>query len=674
MKRTILLLLFIIYFASSALFSSAASYPFLNHDGFVVVLSDLHFPFAKGTVQTLIQRVCDLKPESVFVLGDLTEMGSDYEFSELDKILAKLRESNVMVYTLPGNHDTRWSSRNRKGERGFKPFRTSNGIFEFIGLDTSMYFEQHGHIGNKQMEWLRDQLLNAEKPIVVMAHHPFGGPSNFTDDGWKLMNLIDEVNVAIVLVGHGHSYNVRGMYNGAWFQMVGAAKDGWFTVLSWKGEDAFLWSVNITGGCNLLKQLSVSREKRHTQSIKTKLMQVSHDRVQLQLELQGVEEVTIEINGSSVAKFSAAEIEEKPDLNLNVDLRNCASVFIKVLGRGESGYTERYIYSDVDSPSLVWRFKAQDGIFAKPNCENDVLCFADLSGTVYLLDKAGKLLWERSGDHPVVSSVVLWRDQIIVGDVGGNLVSYNLDSHEPKWSKTLKDPIFSLAKGQRVLGVGSGENFILVDPENGGIIKKIYMHGMVQSPAKFHEETSSFIQTSWGGALYVIGEKGELNKSYAVGAGYETAAPCTPDVLGEWIIFTNTSGALHGQSMLSKSKRWRKTSLGVGYSSIVVDAQGFAYASSINGAVYKFNPVDGEIVWEVDVGEPIYDSSPQLLMGNKLIVGTTSGSVVILDTDGRIVKKFYLGPGYIFAKACQLESGVVVASMSGEAVLLSLEN
>ncbi|MBC7123726.1 MAG: metallophosphoesterase, partial [Pseudothermotoga sp.] len=233
----------------------------MNHDGFVVILGDLHFPFARDKVEAVVDQILGLSPNKVFILGDLTEMGSDYEFSELSKILQKLSSQGIGIYELLGNHDTRWSSRNRKGVEGFKSFSIRCGPFTFLGLDTSLYFEHYGHIGNRQIQWIESQLKETEGPVVMMAHHPFGGPSNFTDDGWKLMNLIDGSNVRLVLVGHGHSYGVNGRYNGAWFQMVGAAKDGWYTVLSWKGDESFLWALNIDGGCNLIKRIPLSEEK-----------------------------------------------------------------------------------------------------------------------------------------------------------------------------------------------------------------------------------------------------------------------------------------------------------------------------------------------------------------------------------------------------------------------------
>lgn len=662
MKKT----LFLMVFLSLSIYAFS-KHPFLNHEGFVVILSDLHFPFAKEKVEFLIDQVCEIKPGAVFILGDLTEMGSDYEFSELDKIISRLNSYEIDVYETPGNHDTRWSPRNRKGESGFKGFCIDAGPFEFLGVDTSMYFEHHGHIGILQLQWIETRLKQSEKPVVIMAHHPFGGPANFTDDGWKLMNLINDSNVPVVLVGHGHSYDIKGMYNGAWFQMVGAAKDGWYTVLSWKDGEIFLWALNTDGVCNLIRQIPAGKERRYSQILKVNLRKIGEKGVSLYFETEGIKQITLTINNSIFKKFS--DFEKR--LEVPVELHNDACIFAKILAEGVDGFTERYIFSDFDSSKLLWKFQASDGVFSNPVCSDGKICFADLSGTVYVLDDYGKLLWKKKFSGPFVSNVVVRGRKLIFGDLMGNLAAYDLETFDEIWSMNFDCPVFSISSGQKNIAVGSGENLYLVDPDCGRIIYKFYMYGTVQSPARF--VSPYFLQTSWGGVLSIIDENGKLVKNFAVGAGYETAAPCTPELFDDWIVFTNTSGALHGQHISMKTKRWRKSSLGVGYSSVEKDNSGNAYVSNINGTIYKFNPVDGEILWKSNVDGQIYDSSPRIVGEEMLVVCTIDGNIFFLDLEkGEVLEKLYLGPGFIFSKAYPYKSGVLVASMNGTIAFIDL--
>lgn len=63
---------------------------------------------------------------------------------------------------LLGNHDTRWSSKIRKtkelGKALYENYRVDIQDIAFIGIDTSMYFEQLGHIGEEQMNWIKEQM------------------------------------------------------------------------------------------------------------------------------------------------------------------------------------------------------------------------------------------------------------------------------------------------------------------------------------------------------------------------------------------------------------------------------------------------------------------------------------------------------------------------------------
>jgi len=59
------------------------SYPFFSHQGYVILLTDLHFPYKQKTIESLLNKITEIKPQHVFLLGDLTEMGSDEEFKGL---------------------------------------------------------------------------------------------------------------------------------------------------------------------------------------------------------------------------------------------------------------------------------------------------------------------------------------------------------------------------------------------------------------------------------------------------------------------------------------------------------------------------------------------------------------------------------------------------------------
>jgi len=145
------------------------------------------------------------------MLGDLTEFGKDSEFESLKKSLAALDTGAIKYNMLLGNHDTRWSSKIRKtkdlGNALYENYRVDLQDVTFIGIDTSMYFEQLGHIGEGQLNWIKEQLQLSKKDgksAILMSHHRRIPASSNVDDSWKLLNLLDTYNVPIALAGHVH--------------------------------------------------------------------------------------------------------------------------------------------------------------------------------------------------------------------------------------------------------------------------------------------------------------------------------------------------------------------------------------------------------------------------------------------------------------------------------------
>ena len=92
-----------------------------------------------------------------------------------------------------------------------------------------MYFEQLGHIGEEQMNWIKEQMELSKrdgKIAILMSHHPLIPASSNVDDSWKLLNLLDAYNVP-ACIGRTCAQVFRcKLHNGTFFQTVGGARDG----------------------------------------------------------------------------------------------------------------------------------------------------------------------------------------------------------------------------------------------------------------------------------------------------------------------------------------------------------------------------------------------------------------------------------------------------------------
>jgi len=176
-KNRILAFVFFTIVILTATICNAAELPFSKHNGYVVVISDLHHPFFPRNIEAIFKEIVSIKPAHVFMLGDLTEFGKDSEFESLKKSLAALDTGAIKYNMLLGNHDTRWSSKIRKtkdlGNALYENYRVDLQDVTFIGIDTSMYFEQLGHIGEGQLNWIKEQMELSKrdgKSAILMSH------------------------------------------------------------------------------------------------------------------------------------------------------------------------------------------------------------------------------------------------------------------------------------------------------------------------------------------------------------------------------------------------------------------------------------------------------------------------------------------------------------------------
>ncbi|MCX7654605.1 MAG: PQQ-binding-like beta-propeller repeat protein [Fervidobacterium sp.] len=607
-KLSIIILMMYVFLFSLYIIAT----PFFEHDGFVVLLADLHIPYASKTVQNVLKIVTDLKPLHVFLLGDLTEMGKESEFEKLENYLKLLSDSKIPYNILLGNHDVRWAYRiwkTKNIEGGlYENFKVDIQDISFIGIDTSLYFQQFGHIGEPQIRWIKEQLEDCKKQsktIILLSHHPFGGPSNYTDDGWKLMNLLDE-NVFLVFFGHLHSYQRYGGYKSTWFQSLGAAKDGWLTILSWDKNQFYIWKLAVNkdniGHYNFELVRSISKNSKNQQ-------------------------------------YNSVKLPELP---------KSSQAFDELLS-----------------------YKMENSILSQPVFFDNMIYVVDYSGNVICIDSNGKLVWKLKLSCPVVSNIEVYKNTILVGDLEGKI--HLIDSKFGKITRivNLNAPIFAMKVGMRSLAVGCGKKLHIIKLPNLSITNTHDLGGLVQAPAMYKD--GLFFQTSWGGDITVVNEDGELILRIPTGLNYTTAGASTPQIFNELILVTNPSGTLQAFDYINGSKKWELKGLKVGYSSVGKINQ-LAVVSSIDGTIYILDPKVPQIRVKIPVGSPIYGSVAQKLSSDKFVVGTTSGELVVVSLSGRIEQKVKIHPSYILLNPIILDNKTFLAFTDGTLKMIKISN
>ncbi len=695
-RTFVFLFLFFAIFTSQILLGqneNTQSYPFFSHQGYVVLLTDLHFPYKQKTIERLLNKVTEIKPQHVFLLGDLTEMGSNEEFEGLKNALSVIEKAQIPYNALLGNHDVRWSYVVRKSKmlenldsysKGlYEVFSKELGEFIFLGIDTSMYFQHGGHVGRAQLAWLEKELEKAKikgKPVILLSHHPLGGPVTYTDDGWKIIDIISKYDVIFALSGHVHKYDYSGSYNGAWFQTLGAAKDGNMTVLSWDSEQAYLWKYNIDDGkFQMIKSIPLEKKKRQLVDATIKLMEASDNTLKLKVDYIGAERIRILANGRLIyeraLQYNAQKFSTYEVTPTNVP-KTDFSVLLRISVVGKDGIHQRFFKleraqsSDQNVLKKAWTFSLEDTIYSRPALFEDGVIVADYSGNVVFL-RNGNVIWKKSVG-PVVANVEIISEsresrdskvekrQIVIGDLEGTIYFFDSKGNLVRQIK-LSEPVYSLKAGNSTIAICAGRYFYILRLSDFKVMAKHDLKSLLQVQPFFKD--SIYFQPSWDGNIYLIDEYGKLVERFNIGKTYYTSGSSTPALVGTLLIYSSINGTVNAMDIRKKEKIWSLRIPGVGYSA-VENIGDFIFISTINGGVYKIDGTKGNIVWSSNIGSSTVGCSPKIFNAGHIILGTNNGELAVIDANTGKYHKFVVSTGYVI-DVLPYENGVLVTLADG---------
>jgi 3',5'-cyclic-AMP phosphodiesterase len=189
----------------------------------IAQISDIHCgepSFDAALLQSILDRVNDLEPDLVAVVGDLTAAGYEWEFEEAVGWLDQLRAPRLVI---PGNHDSRnvgyvhfqrlFGERYRTHRVPFDPTLAERLLatgFTAAAVDSSQPDVNEGHVGRERYPWIREQFSEPDDIKVFVIHHHLvsipgtGRERNIITDSGDLLAELTELDVDIVLSGHKH--------------------------------------------------------------------------------------------------------------------------------------------------------------------------------------------------------------------------------------------------------------------------------------------------------------------------------------------------------------------------------------------------------------------------------------------------------------------------------------
>lgn len=204
-------------------------------------VSDIHFSsFEENTSYKMLKNSSEILDDVILQLnssgpydfvvftGDLVNVPKE---SELDKVLVHIKKINYPWYAMNGNHDiavggtltkTKFKkmlnaeNRNMHGEKPYYAFTPKRG-FRVICLDSIIdsKITTNGEIPKEEMEWLREELDEHSKDVVIICTHvpidePFSSSDHKMKNEYEIKSLLKNYsNPIIVLQGHYHCARAR---------------------------------------------------------------------------------------------------------------------------------------------------------------------------------------------------------------------------------------------------------------------------------------------------------------------------------------------------------------------------------------------------------------------------------------------------------------------------------
>ncbi len=211
--------------------------------------------YADEILDAFIQKMIELKPDLVVFTGDLSFNGEAQSHQELAKKLQQLKEHDIVVAVIPGNHDVDNIFAKGYGKDDYFDVEGTNAkdfkdIYKNLGYEAAM--NQHkeslsyslslnddytlilldstaheltgstldigGYLSESTLSWLKTELektkKQGKKPFIAM-HHNLAVHNELLNNGYTIKDnesiaqLFSDYQVPFVLSGHIHCQNIK---------------------------------------------------------------------------------------------------------------------------------------------------------------------------------------------------------------------------------------------------------------------------------------------------------------------------------------------------------------------------------------------------------------------------------------------------------------------------------
>ena len=645
-------------------------------------ISDSHIRSEESVRQfrQVLSAIRENTSDAAFVIntGDLTEFGSRNEVARYQSLVDS---SDLTIYSLIGNHDTRWSNAGKQhlisllGPR-YQSFDA--GSIHFILLDSGMLLEQYGHFSPDQLQWVQHDLASITRttPVIVACHHPLFLDQQFVDNEWDLLKQLEPYNIIAFLCGHGHRYR-HWQFNNIDFIMGPSTRSNQAAFLQYRirNNRLSIQQHDVTTGKDSTvfeKNISNTVERTIYKPVAYKRSRTYNDN--LPILFNGVHDATI--------SFSLDRLTWQPlqhsgtTLYANIDIRTLCEGLHAVYLKQANGIThiQKHPFRiHRGGAQLAWQFRTNSSIQATPLLMSDALYIGSNDGVLYALKPAsGEVLWKFETDGPILSTPAVWGDTLATTSLDGHCYALDRTSGQPIWQQRLGPAVYSSpAVSSGRLFVGSGDSALYaLSTHDGAIQWRFQVKGFIKSTPVVQNKRIVF--GCWDRSVYCVSaDSGTLVWSYTVSDNpYYTPATSNPLIVLNTVYITSHDHTVHALNIETGVPRWQKQQTPThqpGYSS-PANFDDKVIFGSLSGHVFALNEVTGDSLWTTRLAQPadpVFDSSPWIQYPF-VFVGSIHGVLYGLDFEtGKICWQYKLNDNYIFSSPVADRERVYIGSCDG---------
>ncbi len=693
-----------IIFAAFVLFLLAACFVSLSTAHAVVrpcfsfiQASDVHTPVAQSKeVISLINSIGELeltaygikapKPSFVIVTGDLTEFGAGN--GAWEEYLSYWANCSLPVYHVAGNHDNTWhacvQSLRKMGQRQCY-FFDRDGC-RFIGLTTATIQDPRPSIGEEQVNWLKDNLLNvdASTPIFVFFHHPLGITEFASRYDYDRLHLaLQDYNTVLLMAGHSHGYVYRPFES--WDQITGGSTFGpnsglmFVSVCDGMLRAAYRKSTEPTPNIKIFEKpipneptypkIEILSPRRN--SVITGKLKISARVSRITNVTKAVFTVDDKLNGDLV--LSGSSPTWNAEANTDLDSLPPGAHYLRVdFQNGDKHYTRstQFFLEPATNPT-AWRAYIEASSKVTPTVVDGIVYVGANDGKLRAFDtKDGRELWSANTGGEILAQPLVSGGRVYVANGLGIVAAYST-SGEPIWKFSADEAVYSSPieiDGKIVFGCNSGKLYA-IDAATGKLV-------WTNEDASYSIESKPFALEgriyygAWDSYIRCVDAKtGQLIwKELGEGSRIEKApkyyspADCGPVVVEENLMVADRDYML---TILNAQTGERINAI-KGVSAVGLSEDGkYAYLRKTDGELAKIDRT-GQVIWSTAVEMDIIPAAPTEKNGIVYAISKKGLLSAVSAESGKVLWQYQASPQlFVMSSTAADDTNVYVTAFDG---------